>query len=146
MTTSPLHEQPPHPALILLFNHRLTARQEDDARNSLGIDRITNPPISIRTIWAQALSAGLPSMILQNGFGQTLAFLLSKGKDKHLAAFEIIALWLVNRKFISPSNQQLDILNQISKMNQAQYLQAQRETLAMLEWLKRYANAALFEG
>jgi len=44
---------PPHPALILLFNHRLTARQEDDARNSLGIDRITNPPISIRTIWAQ---------------------------------------------------------------------------------------------
>jgi len=94
----------------------------------------------------KALSAGLPSMILQNGFGQTLAFLLSKGKDKHLAAFEIIALWLVNRKFISPSNQQLDILNQISKMNQAQYLQAQRETLAMLEWLKRYANAALFEG
>jgi CRISPR-associated protein Cmr5 len=92
------------------------------------------------------LSAGLPSMILQNGFGQTLAFLLAKGKDKHQAAFEIIALWLVNRKLICHSNQQVDILHQISKMNQAQYLQAQRETLAMLEWLKRYANAALFEG
>ncbi|MBV5329726.1 MAG: type III-B CRISPR module-associated protein Cmr5 [Chlorobium sp.] len=94
----------------------------------------------------KALSAGLPSMILQNGFGQTLAFLLAKGKDKHLAAFEITALWLVNRKLIDHSNHQIDILTQISKMPQTQYLQAQRETLAMLEWLKRYANAALFEG
>ena len=35
------------------------------------------------------LSAGLPSMILRNGFGQTLAFLLAKGKDKQQAAFEM---------------------------------------------------------
>ena len=41
------------PALILLFNHRLTARQEEDARDSLGISRITQPPADIRTIWSQ---------------------------------------------------------------------------------------------
>ena len=28
------------------------------------------------------LSAGLPAMILQNGFGQSLAFLLAKGREK----------------------------------------------------------------
>jgi hypothetical protein len=45
--------QPQRPALILLFNHHLTARQEADARNSLGINRITNPPITVSTIWAE---------------------------------------------------------------------------------------------
>lgn len=42
-----------HPTLILLFNHRLTAQQEKDARASLGISRITQPPADIRMVWAQ---------------------------------------------------------------------------------------------
>lgn len=91
------------------------------------------------------LSAGLPSMILQNGFGQTLAFLQAKGQDKHIAAFQIIAGWLVERNLLE-ADIPVGILTKISKMPQTQYLQAQRETLSMLEWLKRYANAALFEG
>ena len=52
------------------------------------------------------LSAGLPAMIIQNGFGQTLAFLAAKSsktesgqivfkkEDKHYAAFSIISGWL----------------------------------------------------
>ncbi|GBE12356.1 CRISPR system Cmr subunit Cmr5 [bacterium BMS3Abin13] len=91
------------------------------------------------------LSAGLPAMILQNGFGQSLAFLLAKGREKHLAAFRIITAWLIERKIIA-ADRQSEILKQISNMPQEKYLQAQKETLAMLEWLKRYANAALFEG
>jgi len=97
----------------------------------------------------KSFSAGLPAMILGNGFGQALAFLLAKGKDrqmdKHLAAFSIIADWLVKRNLIA-SDSKINILRQISTMEQAVYLQCQKETLAMLEWLKRYANASLFEG
>ena len=93
-------------------------------------------------------SAGLPSFILQNGFGQALAFLVAKGKakydDKHLTAFRIICDWLVERNIIK-SEQPKDILLQIARLEQTQYLQAQQETLAMLEWLKRYANAELFK-
>lgn len=94
----------------------------------------------------KSFSAGLPAMILQNGFGQTLAFLVSKGKDKdkHHVGFTIISDWLVNRKLIN-DGQPREILSQISTMEQREYLYAQRETLAMLEWLKRYANAGLFE-
>lgn len=96
----------------------------------------------------KALSAGLPAMIMQNGFGQTLAFLLAKGKDKHNdkhnKAFKIIALWLAQRNLIDMKQQPTEILMQISNMEQTTYLQAQKETLAMLEWLKRYANAELF--
>ncbi|MEZ0329222.1 MAG: type III-B CRISPR module-associated protein Cmr5 [Dissulfuribacterales bacterium] len=114
----------------------------------------------------KALTAGLPAMILQNGFGQTLAFLLNKAseikevkeqgktikklkfkeKDKHYEAFRIITLWLQKKDILITDKSEKDYLMTISKMEQKNYLHAQKETLAMLEWLKRYANAALFEG
>ncbi len=97
----------------------------------------------------KSFSAGLPSLILQNGFGQALAFLVAKGKgnsdSKHLTAFRIISKWLVDQKIIQAEVNK-EILIQISKLPQNQYLRAQKETLAMLEWLKRYANAELFEN
>ncbi len=98
------------------------------------------------------LTAGLPAMILQNGFGQTLAFLLAKNDDKHLAAFDIIAGWLRQRDLVGGARGhdtaagRLAVVQGISGMEQDQYLHAQRESLAMLEWLKRYANADLFGG
>jgi len=102
-------------------------------------------------------SAGLPAMILQNGFGQTLAFLAAKGSkenkmtkqiefihdNKHYVAFTIIVIWLIQNNLFQAGSEK-DILLQISTMDQKKYLRAQQETLAMLEWLKRYANAALF--
>ncbi len=39
--------------LFLLFNHTLTAEQEDDARNSLGVAEIITPPPAIRGLWGQ---------------------------------------------------------------------------------------------
>jgi hypothetical protein len=39
-------------ALILLFNHRLTAGQEDDARKSLGVSRVLEPPEELQECWA----------------------------------------------------------------------------------------------
>jgi len=94
----------------------------------------------------KSFSAGLPAMILQNGFGQTLAFLQAKstGNDKHRQGFVIITAWLVKRGILQDSTRDVELLRQISSMDQKQYLHAQRETLAMLEWLKRYANAELF--
>ena len=93
-------------------------------------------------------AAGLPSMILQNGFGQVLAFLAAKAKkfdfdDKHFAAMKVILAWLVDRELLTAGDEKSQIM-QISEMEQMSYLRAQRETLSMLEWLKRYANADLF--
>lgn len=89
-------------------------------------------------------SAGLPALIIQNGFGQTLAFLVAKGEDKHIAAYNIIVGWLVRQDILTSDDQPAGLLGQISRLEQTQYLSAQKETLAMLEWLKRYANAELF--
>lgn len=106
------------------------------------------------------LSAGLPAMIIQNGFGQTLAFLAAKSsktesgqivfkkEDKHYAAFSIISGWLKDPEIKilhSTITTEKELLLSISAMEQPDFLRAQKETLAMLEWLKRYANAALFE-
>ena len=95
-----------------------------------------------------AFTSGLPAMILQNGFGQTLAFLLAKAgdnqEDKHYIAFKIITDWLRENKVLNGKNKK-EVMEYISnQMDQTQYLYAQRETLAMLEWLKRFANAELF--
>ena len=88
------------------------------------------------------LVMGLPAMILGNGFGQTLAFLLAKGTDKHIQAFAIITNWLRARQVLTgPDNFQ--VMLEISQLPQHTYLQAQDEALALLEWVKRYADAGL---
>ena len=89
------------------------------------------------------LVKGLPAMILQNGFGHVLAFLLAKGTDKHTQVFEIIVKWLKNQKLLSNTTPEVAV-KELSTMPQSQYVMAQNEALEVLEWVKRYANAGLF--
>ena len=108
----------------------------------------------------KSFSAGAPSMILQNGFGQALAFWLSKGtdknlkineEDKHVVLFDIIWKWLplekedVKNSFIDKGKAKTrpEFVRQLSCMEQTEYFSAQRESLSLLEWVKRYANAGL---
>ena len=86
---------------------------------------------------------GMPTMILTNGLGQSMAFLLSK-KDpqgKYGRVFDIIRTWLEQdfQALCAPSK--MEFLRQFSKLDQSVYLTAQKETLAVLQWLKRYARA-----
>lgn len=41
------------PRLLLLFNHRLTSVQEEDARHSLGVAAVGEPPMEISRLWAE---------------------------------------------------------------------------------------------
>lgn len=100
------------------------------------------------------LAAGLPSMILQNGFGQALSFLLSKAtekdgqfkkKEKHYSAFKIIVDWLKERQILNGETEGNAVL-QLSQMSQDQYLMAQEEAMKVMEWVKRYANSGLFQA
>ncbi len=111
------------------------------------LEKLEELPEDLRSDF-KPFTAGLPALILQNGFGQALAFLKAKAKvneqDKHQEAFSIIVNWLVKRDILKNAGNDADYLKQLSRMEQQQYLHAQKETLAMLEWLKRYANAELF--
>jgi CRISPR-associated protein Cmr5 len=102
------------------------------------------------------LAAGLPAMILQNGLGLTLAFLLAKGTnkngqiqptDKHIKAFDILMRWLKKQNIIDTTvDNRAGTVLALSKMTQQKYLQAQSEVMSVLEWVKRYANAGLFSS
>ncbi len=95
----------------------------------------------------KTFSAGIPSMILQNGFGQILAFLLAKGKAKHIKMLEIIKGWLTNKRIgLAEGNDLKEFIENINQMSQQEYLSAQEETLRLLEWVKRYANSFLGES
>ncbi len=89
---------------------------------------------------------GTPTMILQNGLGQTMAFLLSKcaGKiqasNKHYFTFQAIAGWSNTINSTIPIDH-IGFFKAVSNLNQTDYLTLQEEALKMLQWLKRYARA-----
>jgi CRISPR-associated protein Cmr5 len=92
---------------------------------------------------------GTPTMILTNGLGQTLAFLLSKKSGKEKQVFEIIKKWLcktMKTHFDNTASSDIDFLKKLNAVSQQEYLDAQHETLKLLEWLKRYARAFQQEG
>lgn len=87
----------------------------------------------------------MPNMILSNGLGQTLAFLLSK-KDKQdkKETFNIIKEWIQspeNSSINIDGDTPMDFLTAFSKIDQKKYIDVQSETLRLMEWLKRYARA-----
>ena len=91
----------------------------------------------------KSFSAGAPAMILQNGFGQTLAFWLAKRSEKHIALFRVVVEWLSRENNILTKNNDAEFMKELSSIDQNKYLTAQNEALALLEWVKRFANAEL---
>lgn len=90
-------------------------------------------------------SAGVPSMILQNGLGQTFAFWLAKGKAEHHAMYDILTKWLkkTDDKNFGSCNSRPDFMLKLTQISQQDYLKNQNETMALLEWVKRFSNAEL---
>lgn len=91
--------------------------------------------------WANFI-VGAPTMILTNGIAQTLAFLLSnRGKEKQYNVFCIVRDWLGREVAELKAESEMQFLQKFAQLEQNDYLTAQREALAMLQWLKRYARA-----
>lgn len=85
---------------------------------------------------------GMPNMILSNGIGQTMAFLLAKS-DKEKKVYKILKNWIcrkyANLGFTDKSD--MDFIKTFCSLKQDKYLEIQRECLRLCEWLKRYARA-----
>lgn len=90
----------------------------------------------------------LPTMIQVNGLAQTLAFLKAKGKENDLKnrkedfvqAFHHLSSWVCSCLAWGEG----DLLNRVlTTENTQRYRQATSEALALLQWLKRFAEAEL---
>lgn len=92
----------------------------------------------------------LPASIVMNGLGQALASELAAagrgdtGKsdgEAHKRLFEEIKGWLLEERKIYPEKS--DLMYAIVNGSQEQYILAQAEALAYLEWLKKFSQAFL---
>jgi len=112
-------------------------------RAAFALDRVLEIPTNEKENF-ESFSAGAPSVILQNGFGQALAFWYSKkNKDaKNATLLNIIKEWLVRNEFVKPvDDTDVNFIRSLSGMNQREFHAAGNEALLLLEWVKRYANA-----
>jgi CRISPR-associated protein Cmr5 len=90
-----------------------------------------------------ALAQKLPTLILTNGLGQALAFLRAKGKGKdneHQLAYDHVSRRVKAQMNVTDDK---SLLEWLLTQDSATYRRATVETLAYLNWLKRFAEAEL---
>ncbi|HHY63011.1 MAG TPA: type III-B CRISPR module-associated protein Cmr5 [Bacillota bacterium] len=91
----------------------------------------------------------MPTMVLTNGLGQTLAFLLQKDEGRRSGpeyiVYDMIAEWVVDKRKLY-AGPRADLMNQLIQGDRYLYRQAQEETWAMLAWLKKFADAYIGAG
>lgn len=89
----------------------------------------------------------LPSMIIANGLGQSMAMLLAQAKndrsDAHYLLYNCLQEWLCRDEPQAPYRAEPELISAIVKHDREKYLCAQAEALALLEWLKKFAVAFL---
>lgn len=91
----------------------------------------------------------IPALIHMNGLGQALAFYHSKGKEStHEMVYQLLGSWLSRKdsKGRVFEGADADLLKAITSADMFQYMAAQNEALALLEWLKKFATALLHKG
>ena len=89
-----------------------------------------------------------PTMIIQNGLGQSLAFLLADAGDNRLEAsyqlYHFMQIWLCEKgRPARVYTGEGDLIDQLIQNSRSEYAQAQHEILAMFNWLKKFADAWL---
>ncbi|MGE5573039.1 MAG: type III-B CRISPR module-associated protein Cmr5 [Bacteroidota bacterium] len=91
----------------------------------------------------------LPAMVLANGLGQSLAFLLAKAQGNptspHYMVYDMIAEWLVSRRRICAGEKE-NLIHSLMQGDRSMYQRAQDETWALLVWLKKFADAYIGSG
>ncbi len=87
----------------------------------------------------------LPAKIIMNGLGQALAVEKGQGKDLvgHELLFGHMQDWLLHGWESSPYKGQEDILIALCNGSEEDYIRAQGEAMAYIEWLKKFAVAYL---
>ena len=92
----------------------------------------------------------LPARIIMNGLGQALAMEKAGAQAKkpdirkgHEKLFGHVQGWLLNGWEHSPYGGQQDLIAAITTGSEADYIRAQGEAMAYVEWLKKFAVAYL---
>jgi len=95
----------------------------------------------------KTLTPKIPTMILQNGLGQTLSFLLADDSKAAKQLYNFMQNWLCKTDSKEPRPCTVykagELIEQLISGNRDNYMQAQQETLALFNWLKKFVEAKL---
>ncbi len=89
----------------------------------------------------------LPGMILNNGLGQTLAFLLADAQgDRDRASFKLyeqLSEWVITNRGIYHQNSygKDGLMRALMEGDRGAYIRAQTEVLELLGWMRRFSDA-----
>ena len=93
------------------------------------------------------LVKGSPALVMGNGLMAALAFYQSRGKCYASRLMQDMLEWLIKRQGQSGVPQFAERMTAFQKMGTRDYMTATEETLAMLKWLRQFADAvATSEG
>jgi len=86
----------------------------------------------------------LPAMVINNGLGQALAYLLADDENKqekpswHL--YKCLETWIIKEQKIYSDG---DLIKLLMRGDRNKYMHAQAETLNLLTWMTKFADAYL---
>jgi len=118
------------------------------------VQEVTNKPQEFKKKYG-SLARKVPMLVLTNGLGQTLGFLLAKAKrhepeqkrsveaKAHDLLFIHLSNWVLSQVASSTTASNGDLLQWVLQNDSAAYRRATTEALAFLTWLKRFAEAEL---
>ncbi len=77
----------------------------------------------------------LPVLIKTNGLGQALAFIQNRNNFPKM--YQQLGAWLQDKKKVVKPG---DLVQEVIKMESVEYRQVTVETLAMLNWMRRFVD------
>lgn len=97
------------------------------------------------------LVRGLPTMVLQNGLGQALAYLLADAEGKKSPSQELyqrLQEWLCGATMEGRPERVYEgkLIEQLMRCSRDDYQRAQQSALGLLAWMRKFADAFLPKG
>ena len=87
------------------------------------------------------LAKSMPAMVMASGLMPTLAFLKGKGETQHEHLLGDVLEWLMKVELLSPGRGFRDAMEQLKAMSAREYQRATEEALAILKWIRYFADA-----
>lgn len=98
------------------------------------------PPALVKKEYTN-LAKATPTLIMSSGLMQTLAFLKAKDGDEHRMVLAHILRWLATRFSMGDSLSFEMAMKALHLSDSATYMQLTNETMALLRWVRQFADA-----
>jgi CRISPR-associated protein Cmr5 len=126
------------------------SRTLEQERAAFAMGKVLPPPVTEEKEQGNyaTLIRKLPAMVIHNGLGQSLAYLLADAERHETKPswklYKCIEEWVCGRMNIY--DPQKDLMKSLMEGKRKEYLHAQQEALSLLAWMTKFADAYLPNG